>query len=489
MATDPNTPSFSRRRKWAIGFNVALTIVTVLALVVMANYLSGRYFKRAYLSSNTKVELSSRTINLLHSITNKVQVTLYYDKEEKLFSNVSDLLKEYRNTNPKITINIVDYYRDPGAAQEIKAKYNLGASSTNKNFVIFDLEGRTRIVDGNILAQYNLEQGQNEKKELEYTRKLEMFNGEMLFSSALLSISNPKPLIAYYLQGHGEQAVSDSNEGGYSTFATILAQNYVQLQPLTLLGSNTVPADCNMLIIAGPSAAIPAFELERIDEYLAQGGRLMALFDARSAAQQTGLEKILAKWGIRVGADLVIDVEHMEPNSKNLIVSAFVRHPILNSIIGSGLYMVLPRPVSRDTNVTERTGIPVQEIAFSGQNAYLYSDKEKRLSLLPVAAIVDETIKGTVRERGATRMIVVGDSFLFNNRQVEMLSNRDFLNAAINWLGERNVLLEGVGPKRVTEFRLVVTKARMRTLQWILLGAVPGGILLFGGIVWISRRK
>jgi hypothetical protein len=86
-------------------------------------------------------------------------------------------------------------------------------------------------------------------------------------------------------------------------------------------------------------------------------------------------------------------------------------------------------------------------------------------------------------------MIVVGDSFLFNNRQVEMLSNRDFLNAAINWLGERNVLLEGVGPKRVTEFRLVVTKARMRTLQWILLGAVPGGILLFGGIVWISRRK
>ena len=61
--------------------------------------------------------------------------------------------------------------------------------------------------------------------------------------------------------------------------------------------------------------------------------------------------------------------------------------------------------------------------------------------------------------------------------------------AIANWLLERNILLQGLGPRPVTEYRLLVTRTQMRTLQWILLGALPGGILLFGGLVWLVRRR
>jgi hypothetical protein len=485
MATDPNKPSFSPRRRWSIGFNVGLAIVAVFALVVMVNYLNARHFtKRFFLSSNTRMELSPRTISLLRSMTNEVRVTLYYDKDEDLYGDVSQLLTEYQSANPKIQIKVVDYLRDPGAALEIKAKYNLG-SSTNKNFVIFDCEGRSKIVDEKILMRTQLERVEGEERV--YRRKPVAFHGEMMFTGALLSVINPNPLKAYYLEGHGEASLTDAGEMGYQTFAGMLRQNYIDVNSLSLLGTNLVPDDANLLIIAGPGAAIPDFELEKINQYLSQGGRLFALFDARSAAKEVGLEGILLKYGVVVGLDLVVDPEHMA-TGKDLVVSAYSLHPAMNPVVGSGLYMVVPRPISKDRSA-DLSEMPVEEIAFTSENAYLYSDKEKTPGRFALIAAVDEGAKGLIRERGATRMLVVGDSFLLNNRQIEMLANRDFLNGAISWLCDRNYLLEGVGPKNVTEFRLVIPKGRLQALQWILLGAVPGGILLFGGLIWLTRRK
>ncbi len=142
MATEhPPKPSFSPYRKWGIGLHVGFLMLVVLSVVVMANYISQEYFLRFHVSTRTMIELSPRTVGLLRSITNRVKVTLYYDTEdeESLYSTVADLLGEYRLVNPRITIQTVDYIRDPALAQKVKAKYNLSAP-TDKNLVIFDCE-------------------------------------------------------------------------------------------------------------------------------------------------------------------------------------------------------------------------------------------------------------------------------------------------------------------------------------------------------------
>ena len=68
----------------------------------------------------------------------------------------------------------------------------------------------------------------------------------------LLAVESPQPLKAYFLQGDGEPLLSDSGEHGYMKFGAMLAENYIATRPLQLLGSEVVPADCNLLIIAGP---------------------------------------------------------------------------------------------------------------------------------------------------------------------------------------------------------------------------------------------
>src|SRR5262249_22790282 len=106
-----------------------------------------------------------------------------------------------------------------------------------------------------------------------------------------------------------------------------------------------------------------------------------------------------------------------------------------------------------------------------------------------VTAVEKATSKAVVTERGTTRMLIAGDSLFLDNQLIEAGANQDFADAVINWLLERNVLLEGLGPRPVKEYRLLMNTDQIGAVKGILLGAIPGGILLFGGLVWLRRRK
>src|SRR5208282_6899684 len=127
---------------------------------VMVNYLGTRLFlfHRFYLSSQTRVQLAPQTLDILKSLTNHVNVTLYYDTrdENDFYSDIVALLNEYRSANPRISVTTVDYVRDAGEAQKIKEQYKLN-SPTDKNLVIFDCEKRIKIVNGDALTQVKLD--------------------------------------------------------------------------------------------------------------------------------------------------------------------------------------------------------------------------------------------------------------------------------------------------------------------------------------------
>jgi hypothetical protein len=493
MATDSKSqPSFSRPRRWKIGFDVVVRTILVLAVVVMVNYLGAIFFHRFYLSSQTRVQLSTRTLSVLHSLTNHVSVTLYYDKQDDFYPDIVGLLNEYRSANPNISVTPVDYVRDAGAAGKVKEQYKQFFSSQgDKNLVIFDAgENRVKIVPGDQLMQVKLEEVPN-PKEREFRRKPVAFNGELLFTSMFLALENPKPFKAYYLEGHGEAALDDSGVNGYLKFASILrGENYVDVEPLQLLGADDVPMDCNLLIIAGPTAALDDSELQKIDRYLAQGGRLFALLNYFSTKHPTGLEEILARRGVNVGSDVVHDpVNHYSDN--DVVVLNFSQHPAVNPLTKLALELVLPRPVGEIKTENPPADAPkVDELAFSGTDSTLVGEPGETPRAYPLMVAVEQKpVAGVSNARGTMRMIVAGDSFFLDNQLADIAANRDFLGYAVNWLLDRTVLLDGIGPRKVTEFRLLMTQAQQQNVRWILLGALPGSVLAFGWLVWLARRK
>ena len=494
-----NQPSFSRGRRWKIGLDLAVRTVLVCAVVVMMNFLGAQFFHRFYLSSQTRVHLSSRTLSVLHSLTNRVAVTLYYNRQDDFYPDIVALLKEYSLANPKISVHPVDYARDAGEAEKVKEQYKqFFTSQSDKNLVIFDCAGRVKIIPGDALAQYELESVKPEnpkQKELEFQRRPVAFNGEKAFTSMLLALESTRSFKACFLQGHGEPPLTDSGQSGYLKFASVLRENYIDVQPLELLGDSDVPEDCNLLVIAGPTDPLRELELQKFDKYLAQGGRLFSLFNYASIKRPTGLEPILQRWGVSVGMDIVQDLKNTTSASgADVAIRRFGQHPVVNPLTQSALQMILPRPIGRAVSKNPPPDAPqVEELAFSGDSSTLMNDAAEPPHSYPLMVAVEQkNIAGVVNPRGTTRILVVGDSMFLDNQVIEGGiggANRDFLGYAVNWLLDRPQLLEGIGPRPVTEFRLLITKTQKREVRWVLLGALPGAVLLFGGLVWLARRK
>ena len=491
MTANPKPqPSFSPARRWKIGFDVAMRTVLVLAVVVMVNYLGGLFSERFYLSPQTRIKISPRTMDVLHSLTNHVTATLYYDTQDDFYPTIVALLDEYRAANPNISIRIVDYVRDAGEAEKIKEQYQLN-SPTDKNLIIFDCgAGRLpKVVPGDALAKYTLEQVPNEK-EREFRKKPVAFLGEMMFTSTLLALENSRPFKAYFLQGHGEPSLTDSGDNGYLKFDALLGQNYIQEEPLALVGDNPVPADCNLLVIAGPRTLFSNLELKKIDQYLSQGGRLFLLLNYSSIQNPTGLEDILRPWGVNVGADVVQEPKNTY-SGQDVIVYNFSQHPVVNPLTGLELELLLPRPVSRINRQNPPADAPqADELVFSSPVSRLTNERGLPPRSYPLMVAVEQKgVQGVATASSDARLVVVGDSLFLDNQLIVAAANRDFAGYAVNWLLDRPTLLKGIGPRPVVEFRLIMTRQQQSQVRWLLLGALPGGVLALGGLVWLRRRK
>jgi len=497
MATEPQSkPSFTPRRKWGVGFDILVRTLVVIAVLVMLNHLAALFFHRQHLSAANKDELSSLTKNVVLSVTNQVKVTVYYDRNDEFYRKIVALLREYQVLNPLITFQTVDYLMDASEALSIKQKFHLPETTKadEKNFVIFECEGRSRVMPGASLVDKVREIDWEKRTNAE---RATAFRGETVFTAMFLAVINPKPYVAYVLQGHGEHNFDSGDEyTGYLDFKGLLQQNYVQVVPLYLTGTNTVPLDCNLLIIAGPVVSISSTELEKINQYLDEGGRLFALLNSATRDRTRGLETILEKWRVLATSEIVTDPDNSIKSIKvapgeDVTVGAYSKHPAVSALLGSYLNLFRPRAIGVIPAKENTADMPKAEILFaSADTAKLTTQPNRKENTYPLAVAVEKNaVRGVVTGRGNTRMIVVGDSFFFANEPLKLVANREFAGYALNWLLDRPQFTEGIAPKPFNDFRITITETQMTKLSWLLLGAIPGGVLLFGVLVWWRRRN
>jgi ABC-2 type transport system permease protein len=132
-----------------------------------------------------------------------------------------------------------------------------------------------------------------------------------------------------YLSDHGTLDISGAspmgqrNPDALSVFSSLVSQTY-SIKPINLKDAD-IPPSVNCLVIARPTENFSDFELYQIDQALMKGTSLALFLDAfkevRPNAQQpfgmnrgpnyepldTGLEKLLAHYGIRIKKSYVLD--------------------------------------------------------------------------------------------------------------------------------------------------------------------------------------
>jgi ABC-type uncharacterized transport system involved in gliding motility auxiliary subunit len=330
------------------------------------------------------------------------------------------------------------------------------------------------------------------------------FKGEMLITAALAGLLDPRSPRAYCLQGHGEHDLaSTETKFGYSRFGQLLAHKSVETVPLRLAGEGEVPADCQLLIVAGPHRRLDAAEVAKIGRYLNRGGRLLALLSYfRADRTDTGLEKLLAAWGVAVGDNFTFDRRNSVAGNAMLCTN-FSGHPVVKPLRDETLCLVLARSVDAARVAVASADAPRVEPLFStGEDGVTTSELTEsgvprvnlardRRGVIPLAVAVDKgSIPGAAADRTATRMIVVGESLFLANEAVEKgWANLEFANLAVNWLLDRPTQLAGIAPRPMREYTVMLSRAEVWRLAWLLLLAFPAAPLVAGLVVWLRRRR
>ena len=116
---DDLAPSFSLSRKWSQRLNVLVGILSLLAIVAMLNYVASRHYFRYHLHGGQRAKLSPLSVRLVGGLTNEIKIVCYLTHDETLYSDIRELLSEYKAASSKISVEMVDPLRDVGAAEHV----------------------------------------------------------------------------------------------------------------------------------------------------------------------------------------------------------------------------------------------------------------------------------------------------------------------------------------------------------------------------------
>ena len=87
----------------------------------------------------------------------------------------------------------------------------------------------------------------------------------------------------YFITGHGEPALTDSDRNGYSVTKQALEEQNYTVQELVLARQTQVPDDAAVVVLAGPQRDLLEAELEALSAYLGRGGHLFVMIDPETA--------------------------------------------------------------------------------------------------------------------------------------------------------------------------------------------------------------
>ena len=475
---------------------MVVAAAAALALVVMINYLAGGHYRRFYLSRDTAFKLSSQTRAVLDSLTNDINITIFFDPtgaNREVYGLSRALLGEYQNANPgHVHVGMLDYTRYAGRARDLLVKLNLNGQR-DKDFVVLDSNGHSKIVYASQLAEYDLSNLLTGRSKIV---RRNAFGGEQLFTSAIYSISNPQALKAYFLYGHGEHdpgnPSDDSQNPGLTGYTNVAAILKTQLDcdwaRLSLLGTNDVPKDCQLLIIAGPRGEFLPEEVNKIAAYLKNGGRLLALLPTHC-----GLETMLAKqWGVGLGKSRVVEKDPRWSNGADSFFTAeLFPNPIVNPLVKDQMPILMAS--ARPIYALDGGKIPgAPEVKFLAATSTNAMDESNHADVYNLLAAVDQgTIKGVETPRGeGTHIVLAGESLFLDDQIIESWpGNHQFAFLALTWLLQRRpLLLAGLVPRPSNEYKIYVTSAGSHAIEGLFLAGMPASILILGGMVWLRRR-
>lgn len=497
------TPSF-RAVRWSRTANLLAQAVLLTTLCAGLNYLAGRSGWRLDLTAARRNTLSAESIARIGSLTQPVKIICTFggdDDNPVLAQARRDLIALFtayegatqKNLNGRITYEFLDVHLRPRRAKELKLE-----NQPNSILVLApnEGEGRRRLVEFDEI--YRIENDE-----------LKAFLGEQALTAAILDVTSTGRKRIYTLTGHGELAIEGPTayepERGLTSFRDKLQERNYELAPLDLARTDRVPANAELVIIAGPTQPIPPDEADKLRRYLrGSAGRAFVLL---GPGRPHGLDELLSDWGVLADDVVVWDPSPAGQNDRGELVlkaAAKSNHPTIRALSAYEIPVKfgISRAARADPYRRNDPSLVLSELIGTGPSAWgerNYSgvrtvayNKGTDLPGPVSVAVASERVPTSERQPvPGGRLVVVGNADWLANKGMSIPGNVTFALAAVNWAADRNTALAlGDIPARPVErVQLTLTQAQMSRLRYALVLALPGVVALLGLAVFWARRR
>lgn len=463
----PQRPNWLVRRG-----SLLVYLIVVLAILVGVNVLASRHDRSWDLTKGQQNSLSNESVKVLKGLQQPLHL-LYFDRSAN-FASARTFLSRYQRVSRLVDVQFIDPDRHPDQARQYKIQ------SYGTTVVQSGSQQQTVAT----LAEQDL-------------------------TNAIVRVLKGGRKVIYFTQGEGELDPSDTGRNGYSDLKTALESENFTVEKLVLAQSPKIPADCAVLIVAGPTHALVAPEVQAIQDYINQGGRVLFMLTPVTAGPL--VDYLQTSLNVKLTPDVVVDTSGIGrlfgASELMPIAATYDPHPITAQMNQEATLFPYTRTVEAEAAPTASTSKAVvsplvettpQSLASTsftgGKVAVDASDRHGPLTLgvagtlaVSPAAAAPATAAANSPDSTEARYVVYGSPDFVSNSILGFNGNRDLFLNSLDWLASQQDFIS-IRPKTAANTPVNLSAAQMRWVLIIFLGGLPLIVVIIGCGIWWRRR-
>lgn len=455
-------------RTAAFGLNSFVTILLVLGLLGLANFLAIRYPFKLDLTQNKRNTLADQSIKILKNLKKPIQATYFGSLQEK--EKIRPLLENYQGTTREFQLEYADPVKDILRSQ----KEGITRRGQSIDTLVLRTDDRASKVEN-----------PTEEK----------------ITNALIKLIKEKRQTICNVSGHGERDFNQSNQDGYEAVRKGLDSQGYAVRELNLTQQASVPADCDAIAIVGPNKAFFEPEIKAINTYLDGGGRAMIALDPVLEGRDNlkEIKSVIEGWHIKPKDEIVLDAvgASITQDLAVIISKTHSKDHVITKDQNVENYFVATRPLEANPNTP--AGINIQWLLKSLPTAWGEADLDaikkgklkNRADPTKGGLVLGFAVEGKRPDSKAvknTRLVVFGTSAFATNGNSRFGGNLDlFLNSA-SWVLEDESLIS-IRPKEEGTAKFMMSYKTFLMICLVTIVLMPLGITISGIVIWLRRRK
>lgn len=418
---------FSGRRV-RYGGNAFVLALSALGILVVLNFLATRWYYIQDVTENKRFSISDQTRQILDDIDDAgepVTVTAILATNDPSSAEVERLIEQYELHSDAVEIERVDPQIEPFALAAIEQRIGEAPPSSG---LVAESGGRHSIVYSSF--------------------------DEQSITEVIVKATRVEDKTIAFVTGHEEYDPEGSAEGGYRAISDQLGREGFTVETISLTTlTETLSADA--VIIAGPRRPYLEAEVEALEEYVSGGGALMVLLDPQT---ETGLEPLLAPYGITVRNDLVLDPQSsflgQGPQIPVIGGEGYQFHTITKDLVDRNIQSAIPGARSIEIGDPQVDTVSVSPLMQTTAGAWGETDIESLTAGTPTLDPAQDTAGPLTlavaaedsAEGGYGRIVVFGNAQLAADEflqgvQLLSLGNGNLVLNGINWLTQDEALI------------------------------------------------